>query len=343
MPAPQKKDFALVVGISDYADQEYLESLKGPNRDVKNFVNWLVSPTGGNIPDAHVDPFKLLSDADRTTPNLSDFYAAVNGLLALSKGGKVQIGRRLYIFMAGHGVGPDVENVGLLTVEATEMMPTYIDGRRFVKLFKGQAIFNEIILIMDCCRDYDSELPEAKIPFKGKVDPGGAYKVKVFYAFGTGFGRAAREREFDGEVSGIFSYVLMKGLLGGAIDGEGRITGGSLQRYVKKHFKKHLPEGIDQDPEIVGPDDLILADGYPPATTTVNLKPSVPHDKVVVKYGDGLKPVEAASQKQADGTYTVKLPIGKTYVFELHDAVGVLLKQAGKAVEDADEVINVDL
>jgi hypothetical protein len=63
----------------------------------------------------------------------------------------------------------------------------------------------------------------------------------------------------------------------------------------------------------------------------------------VVLYGDGFKPVETAPEPQAGGTYTIKLRIGKTYVFQLKDAAGAVLKQTGKAVEDADEVINVPL
>lgn len=341
MPVPQPKDYALVVGISKYADGGYLEPLNGPKCDVDNFVKWLLSPDGGYVPDNNVNPFKLVSDDEAKVPQISDVVRVVKDLLKLGNGGEQRIGRRLYIFLAGHGVGPDLDEVGLLTVEATEDAPTYVDGRRYANLFRGQAVFEEIVLIMDCCRDFDSELPASVFPFKNKYDPGGAHKVKCLWAYGTGFGRASRERDFSGEVNGIFSYVLMEALRGGAIDGDGRITGASLERYVKKHVKKHMPPGVDQVPEIAGSDDLVLADGYPPASTTVTVQPSVPHESLVVLYGDGFKPVETAPEPHAGGMYRIKLRIGKTYVFQLHNAAGGVLKQTGKAVEDADEVIHV--
>lgn len=343
MSAPQLKDYALVVGINKYADEGFLEALNGPKNDARHFVDWLESPAGGNVPEGNVTPYLLVSDDLGETPKSGDIVETIKRLLALSPGGEVRIGRRLYIFFAGHGVGPDLDDAGLLTAEATEDAPAYVEGRRYANLFRGRAVFDEVVLIMDCCRDFDGELPDSVFPFKRKVDAGGAHKVKRFYAYATGFGKAAREKDFGAEVSGIFSHVLIEGLKGGAIDGEGRITGPSLERYVKKQVKHLLPPGTEQPADIRCDPDLVFADSFPPATVNVTVEATVPHDKLAVLYGDGFKPVETAPQNLGGGKFQIQLRIGKTYVFQLLDAGGAILKQDGRAIEDVDEVINVKL
>ncbi len=343
MPPPQLKDYALIVGINKYADGGFLEALNGPKNDAQYFVDWLESPAGGNVPDANVTPYFLVSDDLGETPKSGDIVEIVKKLLAFSQGGEVRIGRRLYIFLAGHGVGPDLDDAGLLTTEATDDAPAYVEGRRYANLFRGRAVFDEIVLIMDCCRDFDAELPDSVFPFKRKVDAGGAHKVKRFYAYATGIGKAAREKSFGAEVRGIFSHVMIEGLKGGAVDGEGRITGPSLERYVKKQMKNFLPPGIEQPVDIRCDPDLVFVDGLPPATVNVTVEATVPHGKLAVFYGDGFKPVETIPQSLGGGRFQIQLPIGKTYVFQLLDADGAILKQDGRAIEDVDKVINVQL
>jgi hypothetical protein len=342
MPQPQLKDYAIVVGIGNYADAAFLEKLDGPKNDVRNFVKWLKSPEGGHVPENNIIPYMLESDPAGQKPKAGDIVDAIKKLLALSPNGDERIGRRLYIFMAGHGVGPDLDDAGLLTVEATEDAPTYVEGRRYANLFRGRAVFEEVVLVMDCCRDFDGELPDPVFPFKRKVDAGGAAKVKRFYAYATGFGKAAREKPFDDEVSGVFSHALIAGLNGGAIDGDGRITGPSLERFVRRRLRD-VPPGVEQLADIRCDPDLVFADGFAPATASVTIRASVPHAKLAVLYGDGFKPIESVPENVAANEYNVKLRVGKTYVFQLLDAAGAVIRQDGRAVEDAQEAIHVQL
>lgn len=342
MPPPQPRDYAVVVGINRYGDGSFLNPLDGPKNDVRHFVDWLVSPDGGHVPAANVDPFLLTSDDNGLKPKAGDIVEAIKNLLALAPADE-RIGRRLYIFLAGHGVGPDLDDAGLLTAEATEDVPTYVEGRRYANLFRGRAVFEEIVLVMDCCRDFDGELPDPVFPFKRKIDAGGANKVKYFYAYATGFGKSAREQAFGDEVGGIFSHVLLAGLNGGAVDGDGRITGPSLERYVRRKLKALLPPGTEQPTDMRCDPDLVLGEGYAPATVSVEVTASVPHDRLVVLYGDRFKPVENAAEDLGGGKYRIELPIGKTYVFQLVDAGNALLRQNGRAVEDVEEVIHVEL
>jgi len=141
MPTAQARDFALVVGINQYAYPDYLEALNGPKNDVRRFIQWLKSPAGGNVPEGNFVPYLLVSDDVGSRPKWGDIVDAVGKLRDLSRGGETRIGRRLYIFLAGHGVGPDLDDTGLLTVEAKDDRPYYIEGRQCANLFRGQALF----------------------------------------------------------------------------------------------------------------------------------------------------------------------------------------------------------
>src|SRR5262245_56889597 len=262
----QAKDYAIVVGIGKYADAGFLTPLDGPMNDVRSFVNWLVSPNGGAVPETNINPYVLESDDQALKPKSGDVIDVFRKLLALAPNGDERIGRRLYLFLAGHGVGPDLDDAGLLTVEATEDAPTYLEGRRYANLFRGRAVLDEVVRMMDCCRDFDGELHKSLFPFKKKTDADGASNVKRFYAYATGFGKAARERDFGGTVNGVFSHVLLAGLNGGAIDGDGRITGASLERYLRRKLKAALPPGVDQPADIRGDPDIVFAEGLPPAS-----------------------------------------------------------------------------
>lgn len=343
MAVPKLQDYALVVGIDRYAATDFLEPLNGPKNDVQQFIDWLQSPSGGKVDAQNVKPYMLVSDDLGTTPKSNEIVDVVKKLLALSHGGEVRIGRRLYIFLAGHGVGPDLDDVGLLTAEATEDVPIYVEGRRYANLFRGRAVFDEVVLVMDCCRDFDGELPPPYFPFKKRIDSGGAHRVKRFYAYATGFGRASREKDFGKKVSGIFSHVIISGLEGGAVDGEGRITGASLERYVKSKMKLLSPPGLEQIPEIHGDADLVFADGFPPAIVTATIEATVPHDKVAVLYGHEFKPVENPIQSLNKREFQIPLRIGKAYVFQLLGVDGTILKQDGRTIESVDEVLHVKL
>lgn len=339
----QNRDFALVVGIDRYANSDFLEPLSGPKSDVERFLRWLTSPEGGSVPETNVTPYMLVSDDQCSKPKWSDVVALFGNLCGLSQGSEARIGRRLYIFFAGHGVGPDLDDAALLTVEANDDLPVYIEGRRYANIFRARALFEQVILIMDCCRDFDGDLPAPMFPFKYRIDAGGAHKVKWFYAYATGFGRAAREKTFGTEINGIFSHALIDGLEGAAVDGEGCITGSSLERYVRKQMKIHLPVGVEQNPDIrFFPPDFMFADGFAPAMANVEIEATVPHDKLVVLYGHGFKPVETLPRELGGAKFQIALRVGKTYVFRLFNGE-VMVKEDGYAIDDTAEVVRVKL
>jgi hypothetical protein len=326
------KDYALIVGIDSYPDT-FLGKLEGACNDAADFAKWLVEARGKDV-----ECFTLLSDAQGTTPKLGDLLEEVKKILKLSEGREKRIGRRLYIFLAGHGVGPELDEAALLTVDTdtkSGFLP-YLAGRLCANLFRGQALFEEVLLFMDCCRDVDRELPPPAFPFKKNPDHG-AHRVKHFYIYATGFGRQSREKDFGGKKYGIFSRALLDGLRGEAADGDGRITGWRLERYLKSHM------GGDQsiDPDI--DQDLILADGLPPKTAQVTLTLSEPDRGFIVLYLMPKQEIPVMAEDLGGGKRRFPLGVGKIYSFRVLDEHGKVLREENLPIEDADEEVNVQL
>src|SRR5262249_34988766 len=152
-------------------------------------------------------------------------------------------GRRLYIFLAGHGIEPR-GNVGaaLLTAEAAVgRFQLHICGKSYADWFYNAAYFDEILLFMDCCRDNAWTTTANLVPADPKyVDPGDR---KYFYAFATKWSRRSRERKFedDGQYHGIFTKALLEGLYGAASDPDtNSITAFSLQEYLRHNIADFL-------------------------------------------------------------------------------------------------------
>jgi hypothetical protein len=162
----------------------------------------------------------------------------------------VPLGRRLYIYLAGHGFGPDVEEAALLMANASRRRMHHIPGRRYARWFRTAAFFEEVVLLMDCCRDDYPEVP-LHVPAWPEVrDPGGA-DVRYFYGFATKWYRKARERPIpppDGPVRGVFTLALLEALDKALPDGEGRLTGAAIEDYVFNRLPELMDENEYQEP-----------------------------------------------------------------------------------------------
>jgi len=202
-------DYAIVVGVSRYPNMQG-NDLLGPDHDATDFADWLVN--GGQVPKDHLH-LKLYHssgyDAKATPPEPTQFQVASDafetlGVLAESTS---RIGRRLYIYLAGHGIGfinPKGE-VGLLMANAALRRPGYhIPGHAYADWFVTAGCFDEVVLLMDCCRTSLNMSPPAAFPCvpKLKSRPG---LVKWFYGHATLPAATAREKPVGpgGEMRGL--------------------------------------------------------------------------------------------------------------------------------------------
>src|SRR4051812_32471991 len=111
---PNDKDHAVVIGIKDYPAFDADNPLLGPENDAEAFHDWLISATGGDVPSSNAKLIasknysRPFANASVARPMVIDIQSAFEDLQTIAsenedKGNGYQVGRRLYIYMSGHG------------------------------------------------------------------------------------------------------------------------------------------------------------------------------------------------------------------------------------------------
>jgi hypothetical protein len=254
-------DRAVVVGIDRYPS---LEALSGPENDANAFVGWLTDPAGGSVPPARVTRI-VSSDfpnhkAEPTTVAIDTAFEAIITDFDDTGAG----GRRLYIFLAGHGFAPSVAEAALLMANAAAgRFGHYIPGRLYSDWFRTAAFFEEVVLLMDCCRDVRTTVPPRMPPWDPRT---GVTPSKLFLGFATEMGRASRERpskDDQNRVRGRFSEAVIAGLRHAA-DAQGRVTSETLKDFVFNLLSQEAAANGEtelnrQEPKFPSTDQILFA------------------------------------------------------------------------------------
>ena len=332
-------DYAIVVGITKYPglglSPNETADLKGSERDALEVANWLKAKDGGDLPDDrdHVNmictsDFQGEPTATKGEPQQQRLRDAFDALVQAGKEkprasrDDPMLGRRLYIYMSGHGFSPSRYRGALYVANATPDNGWHSYASGWLEWFQDNFYFKEYVLWMDCCMDREFGIDPENI----------MKKTARFGRMGGTFIAFAAPRQFktverpikakDGEIHGVFTWALLEGLRGSAVDSEGQITGRSLADYLLNGMSAYLTEDdlknpmIAKEPEVVKADrTLIFATGRQKQTTFVTL--TFPIDAVgkqATLWG-GLPivsnsfPVEPeVSQKLENGLYVVAVP-----------------------------------
>ena len=236
--------------------------MPGAVADAIDVANWLVELAGvqvRRITSTGTDA-QTWTVADRR-PNTSDVEQAFDHFLL---GGGSEVARRLYVYMAGHGLAPEPRSRCLILADAlgTIRVPN-LEAPAWIDWFSNQYHFNELVLWMDCCAtqtfDYSRGRPALPNTIARTGDP-----ARVFMAFGSGVGRAAYEGPIGpgGAVRGLFTDRLLRGLKGGAADAAGEVRSASLVKFLYNgsDSTEEGPRPKDQpDPMIPQADDMLFA------------------------------------------------------------------------------------
>jgi hypothetical protein len=291
-------DFAVVVGIGRYPD---LGDLGGPRTDATEFAKWLCDPAGGGLDPRQVclilSPDPALpppSPPPPAHPIRDEILAAFDWLDTVAVANNtaqrgLQVGRRLYLFFAGHGFAPDGNQTALLMANATPQWVGYhVLGPAYADWFYRAGYFNEILLFMDCCREAYPLAPMNPPHFMNRTDPTAPNRVKRFYGYGTRWSKKSREREIPpgGPVRGVFTTALLAGLRGAAADRAGWVTSASLNDYLFQNMRTFLSEDDRQAPTIPKEPDIsvyptvdptwVIATVAAPPTGEVQISPQQP-------------------------------------------------------------------
>jgi hypothetical protein len=251
-------DCAIVVGVWSYPG---LFDLTGPENDAVAFANWVRRPGPGDVPPERVKLI-LSSDfaplpfpaVDQAKPTRDGIEAAFDGLNTLAResnnlGTGLQAGRRLYLYFAGHGFAPVLDESALLVANATRDLVRYhVAGKAWANWFYKAGYFNEVVLFMDCCRE---NYPGSPMNAVGYGDLTGN-QGKRFFAFGTKWKKVSWERPMpDGKIHGVFTTALLTGLKGAAVDSNtGQVTARTLRNYLLNCMKDFLSPDDLMNPDI---------------------------------------------------------------------------------------------
>lgn len=286
-----KNDWAVVVGIQQYFDRSALGVLGGPENDATEFFEWVTSPSGGDVPKTQAklilssqfrQPFTAAADAMPTNKAITAAFDHLKDIAEENdrRGLGLTVGDRLYIFMAGHGFAPSLndELTALLTAEAlvAQSQLNHVIGSYMADWFWRAAYFKQVVLFMDCCR---SILPCTQLytPYQDLRGPDYDLLTR-FYAYGARVGRESREwTPPGGKCHGVFTMALMNGLRGAAYDPRDpkNITAESLRDYLYNNFTNFMVPAdrdrgdIRKEPEIdyeQRPNSNFVLAPSPPAT-----------------------------------------------------------------------------
>ena len=273
---------AVIVGVSKYKE---IESLKYAHTDAISFYDFLRSASGGYVDS---DNIILLTDTNATAAQI---YRALNWIRDESDSGDLAI-----FFFAGHG---DVETVNILPkgylLAYNSPKTTYPAGgtinigelQNYLVTIVGEKR-SHVILISDACRS-------------GKL-AGGLQGVKqTTAALQENWGNIVKilssqpsELSYEstkwGNGAGVFTYYLLRGLMGMAdLDTNKQVTLMELEFYLKKNISRETNES--QNPIIRGNVKTILADvdSLALATVLINEGQSKPISELLSMRGDEAK------------------------------------------------------
>jgi hypothetical protein len=234
------EDWAVIAGINYYPA---FTNLKGAVTDATEFERWTLRY--GYVPREHVKLIQSPSQAPGTVydaqPNIVQVSNEFLRLADEAQSKKLhRLGRRLYIFLSGHGIvatlasTPDYREAALLMANASpNALTQHIGARAHAEWFRALGIFDEVILFADCCRDLEDNVPPAilGLPKWSPLRPA----ARHFYAFPTMLASKSWEREFGNPATmrGIFSYVVVEALKNPKLyTKEGTLPGSTLEKHI---------------------------------------------------------------------------------------------------------------
>ena len=283
------RDFAVVFGINEYQDP--LDPLHGAQNDAEKFIEWVVDrKSDGDVEESRI--VKRLSRAD-----VSDVRRVVNELAA-KVGSR---GRRLYIFVAGHGSARSRKSAYVFGSEHSAISDACWDIVDVATQLGG--IFQEVVLFVDCCRSYTADAQPIPLTFRL---PNSQPPEVYFHCFACQFNEVSEEYESDGHVRGVFSLHLLRALHGEAadvVDYDGRVTAHSLTRYLSTLELSHEPDYDPQDEKHLR--NIVLARDLPKPSRALTLEFANPPSSFGIFDGN-LQALTLKCEKVDDRTYIVE-------------------------------------
>jgi hypothetical protein len=254
-------NYAILVGVSHYADPASFPPLDGPVRDVALMREWLITPTGGDVPEDHVTT--IVSDGAPPPPdgdmppvfqNFLDAFMRV--VKAPDRSYVRRPNGRLYLYFSGHGFSQKVENMpqaALYTANSDQDVTWNIFGTFFARWTKDQDLFGEIVLIMDCCRDAELTRTPMRPPLRQPTGLGTVPRLVEVYAAPRG--GKAQERPIpsrNNEVHGLLTHAFLLAI-DHAAPSDARVSTAALKDFLAQQWDNVCDGKPADPPEVVVP------------------------------------------------------------------------------------------
>lgn len=299
-----EEDYAIVIGVT-YAG--YTPPLQATLTDAAAFIEWLKSPTGGGVPEKNIKPVlsppvqsSLFDEGQPTDKSIKDAL----GELGLWDENRARKGRRFYFYFSGHGFGTTFDEVGMLMATATpQRLERCIGLHPYRDRFVSDAPFDQIIFILDCCRDHK----DGKIRSDPRKRRGGPIRpgtVDDFVVLAAPYGNEAFEGKDPntGVPRGFLTQAVLEALKDPCnADVEGRFTSDTLTAYIRQRIPE-LAVAVEkkQKLDVEEPQEVIVFARIDAPTKTVHIiAPAGSVGDLVLLDGDNLKEVGRCPAKKA--------------------------------------------
>ena len=316
-------DWAVVISVSDYegaaAEPPWITKLKGPDKDAVAITEWLTSQEGGGLPDDHVlqvpSPFPPSASG---IPKQLEIVEAFNKLADLPTDAyNKRSGRRLYIYVSGHGMAAQRHDAAVLTAEATFEDGMNVLITSWLDWFWYAARFEEFVLWVDTCSTRTRPpitLRACDLQAQTRAD---AAQGKLVIIFAAGFNYSAVENELEGDWHGVFTHALLKGLKGAA---GSPVTTQALKTYLFNSMKTFMTDAQRRSPQVAkepwfeqAADLTFASPAAQTFTATARFPPECVGKRVTISV-DATSPL-VADETLAAEEWRVKLPVGAYAVY----------------------------
>jgi Caspase domain len=291
------KDYAIVVGIDKYSQ---LQRLTSAIKDAIAFTEWLLADNGGKLTADQIHGLIEDMPGDNVAearPNQIDIMLKMRKL-GILKGQK--LGRRLYFYFSGHGFAREFvsDDVGMLLANASmTALSNNIGLRPYRELFRSVPYFEEVVFILDCCR----EVTPRNVDLQKPADDIGALKDLFVEANGElkeekfadlvilGASHAGKSLALDStggdDKRGLLTKAVLEALNGEpkAANQTGQITAKSLGEYVKTRVEEksngeQIPEVLDSKSDGIIFRTIVV----PPIKVHIKVDESVKSDLILI-------------------------------------------------------------
>lgn len=259
-----QEDRAILVGISRYSDRTFAP-LNGPPNDVDRMHAWLTDARGGDVPAANI--IRVTSPASHAAtldpedwdPTEHDFQKAYRRTVTdPGTSQPVRRNSRLYMYFSGHGFSErrdQATQASIFAANATRFFANNICGTVFALAAREQALFGEIVLIMDCCRDAELNLPLSRPPINtATADAASGVRFMALYAAPKG--GKAQERPFaelNGMTCGLLTHAFLRSLMQTPPDDPKGVSSTAIKRYLLSTWAEVCGDTPAPEPEFVSP------------------------------------------------------------------------------------------